>query len=115
MRLSEKIKLYSALIVLEEELKNGTYIPWYGICAAVNDKHVDQAFLQEVMSKWPKFSGYAAHPIKLGNEHPKLTYERFMEKHDNLWVGDYGKLRKELLRFAINYLAKDVEKNNGLK
>lgn len=56
--------------------------------------------------KWPKFSGNEDYPIPdpfLGC--PRRVYWNM----ENMWVGEYGALRIELLDFLISELEKEIE------
>lgn len=62
--------------------------------------------LEEAFRAWPKFSGNADYPVPspehgLSNEGAYLFL--------NLWDGEYGKLRLELLDFCIEYAERRVK------
>lgn len=68
--------------------------------------------LLEVFSiDWPKHSGGHLYPVPspIEGEHPMDAYDYT----DNLWDGEYGALRYELLDFLIDELTKVVEECNG--
>lgn len=67
--------------------------------------------LTGIFQKWPKYSGNADYPVTSTD---KCADEEMMYNSvQNLWIDDYGDLRKELLQFCIDYLEKQNEKNLG--
>ena len=73
----------------------------YGICYHIPPNVPNATFLS-ICKKWEKFSGDERFPV------PSITPGRSAETEyhtrTNLWAGEYGKLRYELLDFVINYL-----------
>ena len=84
----------------------------FGICAntryIVDDgSYVAYNVIEYLSPKWPKYSGDIAYPVPSpnGKETPMYAYNY----SDNLWTGEYGQLRYELLDFLIEELNKAVE------
>ena len=77
----------------------------YPRCEAVS-------WVSERMTEWEGFSGNCIFPV------PSSQYkasEAFFTLNSNLWVGEYGRSRKELLEFLIVELDKEIEKRSCLK
>ena len=84
----------------------------FGICFNTSqivgdDGCVAYDVIEYLSPKWPKYSGDIAYPVPSpnGKETPMYAYNY----SDNLWTGEYGQLRYELLDFLIEELTKAVE------
>lgn len=62
-------------------------------------------YLMDIAKKWPKYSGNPHYPVPFPNsiseKNATEQAEHAYELTDSLWVGEYGKLRRELLNFLI--------------
>ena len=62
--------------------------------------------------KWPKFTGNGAYPVPVPDwdyvEEDFADARRAYASEPNKWVGQYGKLRRELLDFVIGELVKEL-------
>ena len=87
---------YNAYLAVGRE---GDYDP---LPAEVFDKA-----LEAQIRKWPKYSGNSTYPVPCpkGGD-PQLAWS---SHYPNLWQGEYGDLRRELLDFLIN----ELEQANG--
>lgn len=65
----------------------------------------DEEKLKQVFVKWPKFSGDIEYPVPSSTD--GCTPREQYDFTDNVWEGDYGDLRKELLQFCIDELSKE--------
>lgn len=80
----------------------------YGICAEI--KRLEGACLitqnavehicDHMMQLWPKYSGNRIYPVP----HPTKTPVKAFIHTDNLWIGKYGALRKELCLWLADQL-----------
>ena len=112
--------LLEALTALSAAVENGE-VPDYGIC-----KYLNQAFygkeasdstrrfhiydrMKYIFIGWPKYSGNCLYPVPepdhLGDGHLAIIVYNSQHK----WTGPYGKLRKELLDYCIDYLTSKLE------
>jgi len=62
--------------------------------------------VDELMTTWPLYSGRQAYPVPSEGLDPKYAY---VETKD-FWIGEYGKLRKQLCTFIGNSLLKEIYK-----
>jgi hypothetical protein len=101
---------FETLEALKWLKQNPPKIDCLGIC---NNVHrltgYDESFcrwLESVSKRWCNFSGSASFPVPCPNGgSPKDIYHYT----GNLWVGEYGALRYELLDFLIETLTKELE------
>lgn len=119
----------SVLAALRRLQLEGMYGSWPkdgGICAYVYARHtldlegrkqVD-AILKPVFSKWPKYSGNIWYPVphpfpdEYADEDDLLDIAEHAFEDEflgEMWTGEYGALRKELLAFCIEKLAEEIE------
>ena len=75
------------------------------------------AILKPIFRKWPKYSGNSWYPVPhpCQNEYADeddiryLAEQAFEDEYaDDMWTGEYGELRKELLAFCIEQLGKEL-------
>lgn len=74
---------------------------WTGICWHINneiDINFDHSVLCDLFSSWDKFSGEYNYPVPSPNSDmtPRSAFSNLPK-----WKGEYGKLRKELLKHCI--------------
>jgi hypothetical protein len=92
------------------EIDNGDYDRYQGICHNV-DRAVDfytTDILKKYFVRWPKYSGHLYFPVpvpKIYKHYGPLTTYCYVS---NKWSGEYGELRKELLKFIINELEREL-------
>lgn len=84
----------------------GTVNSFDGICAAI--PYIDQKARRlfrdtapNVYREWEHFSGDLNYPV--AHPGPELTAEAAWWACNNLWEGEYGQRRIELLKLLINY------------
>ena len=124
----QEITKATVLAALNKLELDGMYNSWPaegGICRYVqsslesdSDGHrqVD-AILQPIFRTWPKYSGDPWYPVP----HPfqyeysdeddicDLAKQAFeYDYEDDMWTGEYGELRKELLAFCVEQLGKEL-------
>ncbi len=98
-----KVEILKALNLIKE---NGPADIDLGICHAVKNymfysrEEVVQALLEDAFSKWPGFSGRKDYPVT----HPSMNPIAAYATEENLWVGEYGARRIDLLNFLIETL-----------
>ena len=63
---------------------------------------------KEVYRGWPHYSGNPIYPVPSPAVSSGLDEEELFYKGGNMWVGDYGKLRLNLLDYLIEYFTKLV-------
>lgn len=83
-----------------------------GICSCVSfflgnkDHNEIWELLNEGIRAWPRYSGWHSYPVedKYNPNSPDIQFvDASMAR--SMWIGRYGKLRKELLDFLINYFS----------
>lgn len=67
------------------------------------------AELDRLMALWPKFSGSVVFPVVHPTEPSPVKAYDLAKVCGELWSGEYGELRKELLQFCIDTLTKELE------
>jgi hypothetical protein len=79
--------------------------PEFGICYFLNyaDSNL-RGLAKHLMTEWPKYSGNDRYPVP----HPTETSLRAFMYTPNLWIGEYGDLRRELCLFLVVELTKHV-------
>lgn len=99
-----------SLIIELEKLRNNVNSEGFntdiGICGQLFIPHEDWVLLNNIFTKWPKFSGVLSYPIPLSGTSPEAAYTTYSIRRWNMWdkTEEYGKLRHELLDFCISYL-----------
>lgn len=87
---------------------------WFLACSGICDNAESAGYRQggfnhrikPVFRKWPWYSGDIDYPVPtLG---PRATPRRAYRLTDDLWIGDYGDLRMNLLGHCIKALEKDL-------
>lgn len=83
----------------------------YGICFNARELLIEAGYysyenvLSDLYSRWGKFSGDVSYPVP----DPRGGDAGYVYKYTtDLWSGEYGALRYELLDFLINRLAKEL-------
>lgn len=79
----------------------------YNVCELCIDYYVPNEIISWYSYQWPKHSGVEEYPVPspfIGKSPEQMYNER------ELWEGEYGVLRYELLDFLIEVLSKDLEK-----
>jgi hypothetical protein len=93
-------------------VKGGEINYEYGICANVDWNCISGYNSDDVLvclfPLWDKFSGNINYPVP--STDIGYSSECLYNYKDNLWEGEYGALRYELLDFLIEELTKVVEK-----
>lgn len=79
------------------------FYPTVGICSQV----YLLVPLRDAFRAWPKYSGDVIYPVSV-NYNKTGSCTAYREYHEakntgTMWVGEYGKLRIELLEFLIQY------------
>lgn len=83
----------------------------YGICYQLTGKY--NYLLLTFFQEWEHFTGCISYPVpapnctKAQNKAPNLVYDaayNYYMRSQNKWVGEYGELRIELLRYCIQRL-----------
>lgn len=103
------MSLLNELKALQIRVACGTHINTAGICGNL---FLDQRSkdVEELFMLWPKFSGYVLYPVDSKGHTFRHAKDRFIyyQNIDKLWdeKTEYGKLRRELLQFCIDYLEK---------
>jgi hypothetical protein len=98
------IELLDALRRLRTE---GPFSTYAGICGnlPINSYQDEGVRLSALFRSWPKFSGSLTYPVPgVGDMSPHEAFVRI----PNVWNGEYGALRRELLDHCINELAKEL-------
>jgi hypothetical protein len=72
---------------------------WYSMERQVV-KEVQEEFAA-ICCHWPKFSGNRDFPVPGIRTSPVDAYHATVCEGESLWVGEYGELRKELVKFAL--------------
>lgn len=81
-----------------------------GICVYLND--ADSAEFKGLAMRWPKHSGNKGFPVPSTTKGRSPLFD--YANTEDLWAGESGKLRLELLEWCIEQLEKeqaDVEKS----
>jgi len=110
--------MLDAMIYIKE---NGADDLGAGICDSVVE-YIDESgvnlednwreayrVIESLSPEWPKFSGVVGHPVPSTNDEltPKGMFGHATD-YGELWVGEYGALRMELLDFLIEQLTLEV-------
>jgi hypothetical protein len=100
------LKKYRLLIALERVKKNP--IVSCGICTNVLEASGENMIflLNEYFVRWPKYSGHIAYPVPSIDMYSSRSQ---YELSGDMWAGEYGKLRMELLDFIIEELIKELD------
>ncbi len=78
-----------------------------GICAGIRGVRGAARF-RDIAETWPPFSGDRAAPVPwCGGVSPMAAY-KIAFAGGGLWEGEYGKRRRELLDYVINYLEDEL-------
>lgn len=109
-----RVEILAALKKLDDEpekylLTGGIcYYVWDSITGLINKSAKIEIELQKVFVRWSKFSGVLDYPVP----HPMGAKTGFDEASDmdELWLGKYGRDRKELLEFLIKEFEIIVER-----
>lgn len=84
--------------------------PHYGLCDNLGIVYTEPNLRKKILKHWedwPRHSGLTHYPVK-GNkkkEHPESAFHRTK----NLYKGNYGKDRLDLLDYTIEYLEKEIK------
>lgn len=104
----------AALRELRNSLNCVSTIHKSGIChgAWVHDSEIVYGFLafdvmSHAMTKWPKYSGELGYPVP-GVDGLGAEYVYDAVEGCNMYEGEYGQLRRELLDFLIEYLSDEA-------
>ena len=81
---------------------NGPFDRVLGICHNMKTSEKEMSELRSLFCSWPKYSGRLVFPVP----HPKLSPAEAFSAVLDLWVGEYGDLRRELLNHLIQELSK---------
>ena len=81
---------------------------WTGICLYIDDHSgvkISHSVLCDLFSSWDKFSGEYNYPVPspTSGMTPRSAFSNLPK-----WKGEYGKLRKELLKHCIATLEQDI-------
>ena len=90
----------------------------FGLCYNVHSawvrfgfsRHIDtSSIIKAIAPSWPKYSGNIDYPVGSPNECSALYHHtRAITGTENMWVGEYGKLRMEFLDFCITTVQEAV-------
>lgn len=108
---------------LRSDVESGCQEKSEGICGNIyskvyNNENVNYGKLSVILihyfEKWPEFSGNVSYPVPDPNsstENREYEANLIFDKSsdDELWEGEYGKLRLELLDFIIAEMEKEDE------
>lgn len=64
--------------------------------------------LQSTFVTWPSYSGMLGYPIPSCSHLTPDEYYKLMRKHKSMYVGLYGEYRRNLARWIIAELRKDI-------
>lgn len=111
--MSNQLTLVRRLIKLKKLVAKGKQ-EQVGICNQVKCSW-SQLILTTYFIKWPKFSGSTVFPVpcpELSSKGIAKARDRYITvKHTgDMWTGEYGELRKELLDFLIIEITKDLNR-----
>lgn len=90
--------------------EDGWFSSVHGICRNAEEcmrSVLDDDALKPVFATWPHFSGYHTYPVPSLRD--DLYPSRMYQFTDDVWIGDYGDLRMDLLDHCIKTLEKDCE------
>jgi hypothetical protein len=83
--------------------------PSCGICWFVHCEHPTlSGITRKIMMGWPKATGDKDYPVP----HPTMSGEDSYSLTDNLWIKEYGDLRRELCLYLSEELLKHVVKDS---
>lgn len=90
----------------------------FGLCYNVHSawvhfrfsRHIDtSSIIKAIAPSWPKYSGNIEYPVGSPDECSALYHHtRDITGTENMWVGEYGKLRMEFLDFCITTVQEAV-------
>jgi len=80
------------------KLEGGPRVLALGICSNIPEWYGKD--FEKLAKRWPKHSGSTRYPVPHPTMGPKEAFQETM----NLWEGEYGDNRWELLRWAIREL-----------
>ena len=113
--------LLAALRAVQAYVEDGTHCEFDGICGNVRTQLIledvpwdalgkAEGDLRAAFKTWPMFSGYTLYPVP-GNagRNPYSMYFQHADVIRDLWVGEYGERRKDLLRHCIEYFSEDAD------
>ena len=112
--------LHLALTDLREAVRSGIYLP-YGACNAIRlywyellggQCEIDLGTaiwrFRQLYMNWPKFSGDNQYPVPGGLVGSQEAYTCASHCIGEHWIGEYGKLRMEMIDFVIGQLEKEL-------
>lgn len=89
----------------ESNQPSGRFYADQGICNNVSEympPYVDSSVFKSLFVSWQHFSGSWLYPVP--STVPTLTHGGMYHYTDDVWVGEYGNLRMDLLNHCIKTL-----------
>lgn len=103
-------EVLNELVALQKKVEEGDYYDSaLGICANSGINKGDYSktsVFHKICETWKHYSGNRIYPIHTSS---KLSPMRQYLDTNNIWIGKYGKRRKELLLFVINKLKRQLK------
>ncbi len=98
------------LVALQKKVEgDGWFDSRLGICSnsKINTGDPSQmAVFHAICQKWKHYSGNPIYPVHTDNRRSPI--DQYLDTN-NIWIGEYGKRRKELLLFVINELKRQLK------
>lgn len=83
----------------------------HGICYSLEILFgVDYFDLVDLTARWELFSDDITYPVPSPNK--KISSAEYYHRTKDVWIGRYGKLRKELCLFLADQLEKELNENS---
>tara|TARA_R110002073_G_scaffold244480_2_gene406514 strand:- start:354 stop:647 length:294 start_codon:yes stop_codon:yes gene_type:complete len=96
------MRLHSVIQELEN-IKSGNRVEYLGLCDHIHLVAPEtMPAIKRIFKKWPKFSGHILYPVPSPFHNKNAEYAFLL--CDEMYYGEYGKLRLELLDFILEEL-----------
>ena len=117
-----KVKLLNGLTSILEKVNSEGFYADRGICGLLEcelDPELDNnkiwqtvhATLVPYFISWPQYSGHKCYPVPSASIY--MNNEEAFYLTENLWEGEYGALRLDLLNHIIEQVRKEVYQEAG--
>lgn len=117
-----KVKLLNGLTNILEKVNSEDFYSDMGICGLLEyelDPELDNNRIWQVINRvlvpyfisWPQYSGHKCYPVPSTSIY--MNREEAFYLTENLWEGEYGALRIDLLNHIIEQVRKEMYQEAG--
>mgnify|MGYP006899689631 CR=1 FL=1 len=116
----QELKVFATRVRQCENKYHDIFVTYHGICENVQMYNIVRgknlrtvvihSRLKELFIGWPKFSGMRSYPVPIGDPNvTDISAAAYFMEAENMYIGDYGKLRIELIDYLIEQLEANVD------